>query len=223
MKSERYNILNAKRLREEVNNIMQERIADYVAMHTEKGIKGVSGYELAARESATYFDERGIDMPNADDWKEFAVYIAAKIEREKGKRPSDDTVRVNYVTRGKAFYRWCNGQQDTQPAAPFEEGQTEASRPPAPDEEAVNTCERKEAETHSGDIAEETDRPSPQNKPVRLSFLLDPERYEMLALLSVLEHKTMTEILTAGADLYIRDHAKQAEILRTAIKTARSK
>lgn len=57
---------------------------------------------------------------------------------------------------------------------------------------------------------------------MRVNFLLDAKTYEMLALLSVLEHKTMTEILTAGADLYIRDHAKQADILRTAIKTARS-
>ncbi len=210
---------------------MQERIAEYENMLASKEIKDKSSYTLAARESATYFDERGNYAPTASDWKEFAVYIAAKIEREKGKKPSDDTVRVNYVTRGKAFYRWCNGQQDSheQTASLFDEGKTEASntpepeaekprpteasRPPAPDEEAENYSE----------IAEDTETPSPQNKPVRLSFLLDPERYEVLALLSVLEHKTMTEILTAGADLYIRDHAKQADILSKAIKTARSK
>lgn len=218
---------------------MQERIADYVAMHTAKGTKGVSGYELAARESATYFDERGIDMPNADDWKEFAVYIAAKIEREKGKRPSDDTVRVNYVTRGKAFYRWCNGQQypPEQTASLFEEGKTEASPPPepeaemprpteairqpAPDEEdsppaekAAKNPERGEARTN------ETDKPAEN---VRVNFLLSKDNHEALLSLVYLKGQTLTAILTEAIEAYIQGYSEEIATLEETRRKFRSK
>ena len=51
----------------------------------------------------------------------------------------------------------------------------------------------------------------------RISFLLDTEIYRVLAVLSALEDKTMTEILTAGAQLYIQEHSREAEIARGAI------
>ena len=204
---------------------MQERIAEYVAMLKAKGIKGISGYELAARESATYFDGRGIDKPTADDWQEFAVYISAKIEREKGKRPSDDTVRVNYVTRGIAFYRWCNGQQDgnEQTASLFEEDKTEAITPSA--EDCANIPERKEAEPIAEPIEEkrQSDKSgSEAEKAVRTSLLIDAKTYKLLALFAALEDKTMTEILIAGARLYISEHSQEAELLQGVID-ARSK
>ncbi|MBQ3455661.1 MAG: hypothetical protein IJG36_04430 [Synergistaceae bacterium] len=196
---------------------MHERIAEYESMLTAKGLKGISGYVLAARESATYFDGRGIDMPNADDWNLFAVYIAQKIEQEKGKRPSEDTVRVNYVTRGKAFYRWCNGQQDgnEQTASLFDEDKTEAINTREP--EAVNMAEREEARPNEAETL------SPQKKPVRINFLLDPENHEALMSLALLEQKTLTEILTAAVKSHIEANSERVKIMREAIKTARSK
>lgn len=216
---------------------MHERIAEYESMLTAKGLKGISGYVLAARESATYFDGRGIDMPNADDWNLFAVYIAQKIEQEKGKRPSEDTVRVNYVTRGKAFYRWCNGQQDgnEQTASLFDEDKTEAINTREP--EAVNMAEREEARpieadnpaSNAANITEPIEEKgqsktlrSETEKAVRTSLLIDAKTYKMLALLAALENKTMTEILTAGAHLYIEKHSQEAAKLQEAIN-ARSK
>lgn len=216
---------------------MQERIAEYVA--TLK-VKSIPDYETPARECSAYFDGRGIDMPNANDWEAFKEYYREKYRREKGKDISPLTLQQNYVARGKAFYKWCASQDNPeQTATLFEEGKTEASpppepeaekprpteasRPPAPDEEAVNTCERKEAETHSGDIAEETDRPSPQNKPVRVNFLLDPEYHEALMLLALLEQKTLTDILTEAVKAHIEGNLERVKIMRTAIKTARSK
>lgn len=209
----------------------QERIPEYVAMLKAKETKNISDYETPARVCAEYFDGRGIDTPTADDWTAFAEYFSHKYEQEKGKRPSDYTVSVNYVSRGKAFYRWCASQDGSeQTASLFAEDKTEAiytpepeaekprqtegSRPPAPDEEA---------KTHSGDIAEETDRPSPQNKPVRVNFLLDPEYHEALMLLALLEQKTLTDILTEAVKAHIEGNSERVKIMRTAIKTARSK
>lgn len=211
---------------------MHERIAEYESMLTAKGLKGISGYVLAASESATYFDGRGIDMPNADDWNLFAVYIAQKIEQEKGKRPSEDTVRVNYVTRGKAFYRWCNGQQDgnEQTASLFDEDKTEAINTRKP--EAVNMARPIEADNPASNAANITEPiegkrqsdtlGSETEKAVRTSLLIDAKTYKMLALLAALENKTMTEILTAGAHLYIEKHSQEAAKLQEAIN-ARSK
>lgn len=195
---------------------MQERIAEYESMLTAKGIKGISGYVLAARESATYFDGRGIDMPNADDWNLFAVYIAQKIEQEKGKRPSEDTVRVNYVTRGKAFYRWCNGQQDgnEQTASLFEEDKTEAIRPHASAEEAETIEAKRQYDTSGSETAE---------KLVRVNFLMKKSRYEIIAVLSVFTGKNVTDILTEAVDLYIREHATEADMIQTMGEKLRGK
>ncbi len=87
-----------------------------------------------------------------------------------------------------------------------------ADRPPAPAEEA-ETIEAKKQYDTSGSETE---------KAVRTSLLIDAKTYKMLALLAALENKTMTEILTAGAHLYIEKHSQEAAKLQEAIN-ARSK
>ena len=215
---------------------MQERIAEYVA--TLK-VKSIPDYETPARECSAYFDGRGIDMPNANDWEAFKEYYRKKYRREKGKDISPLTLQQNYVARGKAFYKWCASQDNPeQTATLFEEGKTEASpppepeaekprpteasRPPAPDEEAVNTCERKEAETIEEQRQPDTSGSETAEKAVRTSLLIDAKTYKLLALFAALEDKTMTEILIAGARLYIAEHSQEAEILQGVID-ARSK
>ena len=199
---------------------MRERIAEYVA--TLK-VKSIPDYETPARECSAYFDGRGIDMPNANDWEAFKEYYREKYRREKGKDISPLTLQQNYVARGKAFYRWCASQDGSQQTAPlFEEGKTEAIRPPAPDEDAVNTCERKEAETIEEQRQPDTSGSETAEKAVRTSLLIDAKTYKLLALFAALEDKTMTEILIAGARLYIAEHSQEAEILQGVID-ARSK
>lgn len=57
---------------------------------------------------------------------------------------------------------------------------------------------------------------------MRVNFLLDAKTYKLLALFAALEDKTMTEILIAGARLYIAEHKKEAELLQGVIE-ARSR
>ena len=178
--------------------MMQERIAEYVAKLKAKGIKGISGYELAARECSEYFDGRGIENPTKEDWTAFAEYYPQEYQRKKGRELQPITLKQNFVARGKAFYRWCNGEQT---ASLFEEGKSEAST-------------QQEAPAEGEPIEEE--------KPVRTSLLIDAKTYKLLALLAALEDKTMTDILIAGARLYIAAHKQEAKILQGAIE-ARSK
>ena len=65
------------------------------------------------------------------------------------------------------------------------------------------------------------DGPPPVKPATRISLLLDTEIYRVLAVLSVLEDKTMTAILTEGARLYIREHQREAAIARGAIGQVR--
>ncbi len=218
---------------------MQERIAEYVAMLKAKSIKSIPDYETPARECASYFDGRGIDMPNANDWEAFKEYFTEKFKQERGRDISPTTLQQNYVARGKAFYRWCASHDGIEQTAPlFAEDKTEAinprepeaekplltegSRPPARDEEAVNMCERKEAETIEEQRQPDTSGSETAEKAVRTSLLIDAKTYKLLALLAALENKTMTEILTAGAHLYIKEHSHEAEKLQEAIN-ARSR
>lgn len=217
---------------------MQERIAEYVAMLKAKGIKSIPDYETPARECASYFDGRGIDMPNANDWEAFKEYFTEKFKQERGRDISPTTLQQNYVARGKAFYRWCASQDGSQETAPlFAEDKTEAinprepeaekplltegSRPPAPDEEAsaitenaANNPERKEAEP------KETDKPAEN---VRVNFLLSKEHHEALMSLALLEQKTLTDILTKAVKAHIEANSERVKIMREAIKTARSR
>lgn len=183
---------------------MQERVPAYVQTLT---VKGKSGYELAARVCSSYFDGRGIDYPAASDWDAFKEYYRQEYQREKGKALSETTLQQNFVARGKAFYRWCM-EQDTPPLIETDK------HPQAP--KPANTEDIRapiiKAERHSDTSKSDTDKPT-----TRLSFLLDTEIYRVLAVLSALEDKTMTEILTAGAQLYIREHSREAEIARGAI------
>ncbi len=217
---------------------MQERIAEYVAMLKAKGIKSIPDYETPARECASYFDGRGIDMPNANDWEAFKEYFTEKFKQERGRDISPTTLQQNYVARGKAFYRWCASQDGSQQTAPlFAEDKTEpeAEKPrpteataPAPYDEAMSSADSQEAVSSKaeGETIEEKKQSdtsgSETEKAVRTSLLIDARTYKMLALLAALENKTMTEILTAGAHLYIKEHSHEAEKLQEAIN-ARSR
>lgn len=183
---------------------MQDMIPAYVNALTQQE---KSGYEKAARVCSAYFDERGIDTPTAEDWKEFEADYPTQYERETGKTLSSTTLKQNYVARGKAFYRWCANQDDTPTRAPAVK--TEAS--PHDDEPRPVKEEKQSAPQKS-----EGDKPT-----TRISLLLDKEIYTVLAVLSALEDKTMTAILTEGARLYIREHQREAAIARGAIDKVR--
>ena len=210
----------------------QERIPEYVAMLKAKETKNISDYETPARVCAEYFDGRGIDTPTADDWTAFAEYFSHKYEQEKGKRPSDYTVSVNYVSRGKAFYRWCASQDGSeQTASLFAEDKTEAiytpepeaekprqtegSRPPAPDEEAsAKNPERAEAET------KEADKPAEN---VRVNFLLSKGNHEALLSLVYLKGQTLTAILKEAIEAYIQGYSEEIAKLEETRRKFRSK
>ena len=71
------------------------------------------------------------------------------------------------------------------------------------------------------DKAEETQSAKPskeaKDKSVRINFLLDKARYKKLAILSVLEDKSLTELLKEGIDLCIAAHETQAAIAEHAV------
>lgn len=191
---------------------MQERIAEYVA--TLK-VKSIPDYETPARECSAYFDGRGIDMPNANDWEAFKEYYREKYRREKGKDISPLTLQQNYVARGKAFYKWCASQDGSeQTASLFEEGKTEAIKPPVPDEEAVNIPDRKEAEP------KETDKPAEN---VRVNFLLSKDNHEALLSLVYLKGQTLTAILTEAIEAYIQGYSEEIATLEETRRKFRSK
>ena len=203
----------------------QERIAEYVAMLKAKGIKSIPDYETPARECASYFDGRGIDMPNANDWEAFKEYFTEKFKQERGRDISPTTLQQNYVARGKAFYRWCASQDGSQQTAPlFAEDKTEpeaekprpteAIRPPAPDEEAVNIPDRKEAEPN------ETDKPAEN---VRVNFLLSKGNHEALLSLVYLKGQTLTAILTEAIEAYIQGYSEEIAKLEETRRNFRSK
>ena len=203
----------------------QERIAEYVAMLKAKGIKSIPDYETPARECASYFDGRGIDMPNANDWEAFKEYFTEKFKQERGRDISPTTLQQNYVARGKAFYRWCASQDGSQQTAPlFAEDKTEpeaekprpteAIRPPAPDEEAVNIPDRKEAEPN------ETDKPAEN---VRVNFLLSKGNHEALLSLVYLKGQTLTAILTEAIEAYIQGYSEEIAKLEETRRKFRSK
>ena len=58
---------------------------------------------------------------------------------------------------------------------------------------------------------------------VRVNFLLSKEHHEALMSLALLEHTTLTEILTEAVKAHIDANSERVKIMREAIKTARSK
>ena len=175
---------------------MREKVSEYVNALT---TKDTTGYELAARESATYFDERGIDMPTAENWKEYAAYFVQKYEQEKGKRPSEYTVQQNYVARGKAFYRWCASHDGShQTASLFEEDKPEASAQPKAE-------------------AEETDAPSK-----RVNLLIDESLHSALMSLVYLKGQTLTAILTEAIKAYVDVYSEEIATLEETRRKLRS-
>ena len=200
----------------------QERIPEYVAMLKAKETKNISDYETPARVCAEYFDGRGIDTPTADDWTAFAEYFSHKYEQEKGKRPSDYTVSVNYVSRGKTFYRWCASQDGSeQTASLFAEDKTEAiytpeteAEKPRQTEASAKNHERAEAET------KEADKPAEN---VRVNFLLSKGNHEALLSLVYLKGQTLTAILKEAIEAYIQGYSEEIAKLEETRRKFRSK
>lgn len=89
-----------------------------------------------------------------------------------------------------------------------------ADRPPAPDEEAVNIPDRKEAEPN------ETDKPAEN---VRVNFLLSKGNHEALLSLVYLKGQTLTAILTEAVEKYIQGYSKEIATLEETRRTLRSK
>ena len=195
---------------------MQERINAYVQALT---VTTKSKYELAARECAKYFDGRGIDYPTADDWKAFEEYFKEKYKREKGKDILETTLQQNYVAKGKHFYTWCANQDGIEQTAPlFEEDKTEASIPPAPDDDMPRpteaSAEREEARPNEAEKRGEN---------VRVNFLLSKGNHEALLSLVYLKGQTLTAILTEAVEKYIQGYSKEIATLEETRRTLRSR
>ena len=173
----------------------QERIAEYVAMLKAKGIKGISGYKLAAEECSAYFDRRGIDAPTDLDWEAFKTDYPEEYQSKKGKELSPITLQQNFVSRGKAFYRWCNGEQT---ASLFEEDKPEASAQPKAE-------------------AEETDAPSK-----RVNLLIDESLHSALMSLVYLKGQTLTAILTEAIKAYVDVYSEEIATLEETRRKLRS-
>ena len=174
--------------------MLQERIYAYEGSLS---VKDKGAYVKAARMCAEYFDGRCIEHPTADNWSDFAEYVREEYVKENGQEPTERTVKNNYIGRGKKFIAYCEsgGQSDGQTHTQSELFTSGQGEAP------VNVTERME----------------------RVNFMLDASRYEVLLLLRVMEHKSMTAIMAEAVDLYIREHAEQAGILSAAMEQARSK
>ena len=183
--------------------MMQERIAEYVAKLQAKGIKGISGYELAARECSEYFDGRGIENPTKEDWTAFEEYYPQEYQRKKGRELRPITLKQNFVARGKAFYRWCNGEQT---ASLFEEGKTEAIRPP-----------EAEAESAQQEAPAEEDAPSK-----RVNLLIAENLHSALMSLVYLKGQTLTAILTEAIKAYVDVYSEEIATLEETRRKLRS-
>ena len=181
--------------------MLQERINAYEASLTVNA-KDKTKYLKAARMCAEFFDARGVDTPSAEDWIAFASYVRQKYYKENGKEPSDSTVK-NYEKRAKKLIHWCIGAE--QPALFTEE---QAGEP---------TIER-HAEQPATVEVQAVDAP-----PVRVNFMLDAQTYEVLSVLAIMEHRTLTAIMKDAAAMYIKEHSEQAGILSAAFRQARSK
>lgn len=181
---------------------MQERIDAYMQTLT---VKGKSGYELAARVCAIYFDGRGIAYPTAEDWKAFEEYYPPVYLSEKGKELNPVTLQQNYVARGKAFYRWCYEQDNPRADADIQPGLFEEEESP-PVTQSVTSPVNEEAE-----------------KPVRVNFLLSKGHHEALMSLVYLKDTTLTAILTEAIEAYIQGYSEEIAVLRETRRRLRSK
>ncbi|MBQ3455775.1 MAG: hypothetical protein IJG36_05010 [Synergistaceae bacterium] len=212
---------------------MHERIDTYIKA-IKDNVQDTSGYELAARVCAKYFDERGITYPTAEDWTTFKEYYPPVYLAEKGKELSPTTLQQNYVARGKAFYRWCYEQDNPQapaPAIPEEarqpalfEDDSEEARPQEAECHLARKSARAESETEKrhGDISEETDPSSTPNKP-RINFLLNENLHSALMSLAYLKGQTMTAILTEAIKAYIQGYSEEIAVLQETRRKLRGK
>ena len=183
--------------------MFQELISSYeeILPRKIKRSNDKSKYMSVARKFAEYFDSRGIEAPSDSDIETFGEYL----RHEDGKDLSAQTVK-NYVSYARTFLTWCV-DESKQPVL-F----TDQQEPDVPQER--KTPEQRELPSEKAQQAVKT---------VRVNFMLASETYEVLALLAVLEHRTLTEILTESVKMYISQHSEQAGILQAAIEQARSK
>lgn len=173
---------------------MQERISAYVQSLT---VKEKSGYELAARVCAKYFDERGIYSPTESDWDAFKEYYRQQYQREKGKALAEVTLQTKYIYHGKAFYRWCAEHDAEQFHAT---ATTETTPPPTPQQAPQH-------ETTSPPASDEAEK-------VRVNFLLNGNMHEALMSLAYLKGDTLTAIITEAVEAYIKGYEEQIAVLR---------
>ena len=199
--------------------MLQERINAYEASLTVNA-KDKTSYMKAARMCAEYFDARGVDTPNAEDWIAFADYVREEYYKKNGKYPSEQTLKVNYESRAKKFIDWCSGQE--QPALFSSEEQEEQAGEPAI-EPAIERHAEQPEQPATAVKAPAVDAQPVDAQPVRVNFMLDAQTYEILSVLALMERRTLTAIMKDAAAMYIKEHSEQAGILSAAFRQARSK
>jgi len=181
---------------------MQERISEYIS--TLK-VKDTQGYEMPARVCSEYFDSLGINAPTTEDWQAFKEYFMKKYESEKGKKISQATLEQNYVSRGKAFYRWC-ASQDMPPV--HEEAIPAVMHSDTSSSEVNDTLKHQQA---------------PSEKSLRVNFLLSKEHHEALMSLAYLKDKTLTAVVTEAIEAYIQGYSEEIAILKETRRKLREK
>ena len=192
--------------------MFQERINAYEASLTVNA-KDKPSYVKPARKCAEFLDARGVKTPCAEDWIAFTDYVREDYYKENGKYPSEQTLKVNYLSRAKKFVRWCTGQE--QPALfseEFSEEQEEQTGEPTIERHAEQPEQPATADAHTANA-----------QPVRVNFMLDAQTYEILSVLAIMERRTLTAIMKDAAAMYIKEHSEQAGILSAAFQQARSK
>ena len=191
---------------------MLEYIDEYLST---KNVGSKETYRKRITACVEILDSKGITSPTEADWDMVIEALTADGAKSEG------TVKKNYVSQAKTFYRWCVSQT-SQPR--FEDTTTDkaandGSEGETPDNETI-TAPAMTDETES-DKAEETQSAKPskeaKDKSVRINFLLDKMQYKKLAILSVLEDKSLTDLLKEGIDLCIAAHETQAAIAEHAV------
>ena len=169
-----------------------------------KNVDSKETYRKRITACVEILDGKGITSPTESDWDMVIEALTADGTKSEG------TVKKNYVSQAKTFYRWCVSQT-SQPR--FEDTTTDKA---ANDNSDGETSDNETITAPAMTAETESAKPS-KDKQQRINFLLDKARYKKLAILSVLEDKSLTELLKEGIDLCIAAHETQAAIAEHAV------
>ena len=182
----------------------QERISAYTEWLKSKNAKKQSYKITAARLCAECFDTHGITTATDTAWQMYSEYVKQSTRKANGKEICERTLENNYLVHAKAFYRWCTEQQ-----------QLALSDNPEKGENHMNEDLKNEVQTDM-----QVNTTAQIEKPVRINFMLGAAKHKKLLILSLLENKTLTDILNEATENYIQERIKKVTTISEALKQA---